>query len=103
MKLPHADLATVPERKITDYLLNPAHPAGGGKAVFFLRFGYAASQWRILAADLLPHAWENDVAAMEGVPYGKRYVVDGLMTAPDGTRLDIRSAWFILNGKMNRR
>ncbi|MFZ9937457.1 MAG: DUF6883 domain-containing protein [Luteolibacter sp.] len=45
MKLPHADLATVPERKITDYLHNPAHPAGGGKAVLFLRLGYAVSHW----------------------------------------------------------
>ena len=35
MKLPDAGLATVPERKITHYLLNPAHPAGGSKAVFF--------------------------------------------------------------------
>ena len=29
MKLPNAQLATVPERKVTHYLLNPAHPAGG--------------------------------------------------------------------------
>jgi hypothetical protein len=29
----------VAEQKITGYLLNPAHPAGGSKAHFFLRFG----------------------------------------------------------------
>jgi len=40
MKLPNAHLAVVPERKITLYLLNPAHSAGGSKAVFFLRFGF---------------------------------------------------------------
>ncbi len=40
VKLPHAKLAVVPERKITRYLLNPAHPAGGSKAALFLRFGF---------------------------------------------------------------
>jgi len=34
MKLPNAQLATVPERKVTHYLLNPGHPAGGSKATF---------------------------------------------------------------------
>ena len=34
MKLPDAALADVPERKVTQNLLNPAHPAGGSKAAF---------------------------------------------------------------------
>lgn len=29
--------------------------------------------------------------------HGARYVVDGPFTAPDGTSLNIRSAWFIHN------
>jgi hypothetical protein len=44
MKLPNAHLATVPEAKVTRYLLNPAHPAGGSKATFFLRFGFMAAR-----------------------------------------------------------
>ena len=43
MKLPNAHLATVPEQKVTRYLLNPAHPS---KAPFFLRFGFTADDWR---------------------------------------------------------
>jgi hypothetical protein len=31
MKLPNAAAANVLERKVTLYLLNPAHPAGGSK------------------------------------------------------------------------
>ena len=46
MKLPNAQAATVPERKVTLYLLNPAHPAGGSKASFFLRFGFTAADWQ---------------------------------------------------------
>jgi hypothetical protein len=34
MKLPNVQSATMPERKMTHYLLNPAHPAGGSKAWF---------------------------------------------------------------------
>jgi hypothetical protein len=35
--------------------------------------------------------------------YGTRYAVDGFLTAPDGTRLNIRSAWFIDHGTQEPR
>ena len=61
MKLPNVQSATVPERKVTHYLLNPAHPAGGSKAWFFLRFGFNVREWRKLEEALLRHARENEV------------------------------------------
>jgi hypothetical protein len=93
--LPNAQSAIVPERKITHYLLNPAHPVGGSKAVFFLRFGFTAAEWQRLAEALLRHARENEVVAMEETAHGHRYIVDGPLTAPDGSCLNIRSAWYI--------
>jgi len=98
MKLPNAQSAAVPERKVTHYLLNPAHPAGGSKASFFLRFGFTVADWQRLAEALLRHARENDVVETEQTPHGIRYVVDGPLTAPDGTRLNLRSAWYINPG-----
>jgi len=95
MKLPNADLATVPEQKITRYLLNPAHPAGGSKAAFFLQFGFTAAEWRRLAEALIRLARENDVVDTTETRHGTRHVVDGSLTAPDGTRLNVRTAWFI--------
>jgi len=95
MKLPNVQSATVPERKVTQYLLNPAHPAGGSKASFFLRFGFTVADWRHLAEALLRHARENDVVETEETPHGMRFVVDGPITAPDGTCLNIRAAWYI--------
>jgi len=88
----------VPEQKVTLYLLNPAHPAGGSKAKFFLRFGFKGAEWQKLAEALLRHARENEVAGTEQTAYGARYVVDGPLTAPDGSRLNIRSARFISLG-----
>jgi hypothetical protein len=98
MKLPNAHLATVPEQKMTRYLLNPAHPAGGSKASFFLRFGFTVAGWRRLAEALLRHARENEVRERESTKHGTRYVVDGPLTAPDGATLNVRSAWYIHPG-----
>ena len=98
MKLPNCQTATVPEQKIALYLFNPAHPAGGSKASFSLRFGFTADGWRQLAEALLRHARENEVVETEETRHGQRYVVDGPLTAPDGTILNIRSAWYINSG-----
>ncbi len=85
MKLPNVQSATVPERKVTHYLLNPAHPAGGSKAWFFLRFGFNVREWRKLEEALLRHARENEVVETEPTPHGRRYVMEGQLLAPDGT------------------
>jgi len=46
MKVPGAHLAVVEQAKIIDYLLNPAHPDNGGKAVFFDSLGFSRKEWR---------------------------------------------------------
>jgi hypothetical protein len=48
-----------------------------------------------LADALIAHARENEVVESEQTPHGTRHVADGPLTAPDGTRLNIRSAWYI--------
>lgn len=88
----------MPERKVTHYLLNPAHPAGGSKASFFLRHGFTLAAWQRLAEALLRHAREHEVVATEQTPHGTRYIVDGPLAAPDGTGLNVRSAWYISPG-----
>jgi hypothetical protein len=98
MKLPNSHSAIVPERKVTLYLLNPAHPAGGSKAKFFAQFGFKITEWEKLSEALLLHGRENEVAIIEKNPCGTRYVVDGILISPNGLRLNIRSAWFINSG-----
>ena len=100
MKLPNCELATVPEEKITRYLLNPAHPAGGSKAVFFLRFGFKIEEWRLLAEALLRHARENEAVESEETRHGIRYAVDGPLLAPGGAVLNVRAAWYIDPGSV---
>lgn len=40
MPFPGAEHAIVAEEKIRDYLLNPGHPVGGAKAIWFASIGY---------------------------------------------------------------
>ena len=65
MKLPSAHSASVPERKVTQYLLNPAHPAGGSKVEFVGYDGHTIAlltlerdQVRPLQTRDIPHARE---------------------------------------------
>jgi hypothetical protein len=57
--------------------------------------GFTAAEWQKLADALLRLARENEIVETEMTPHGRRYVVDGLLTAPDGTGLNVRTAWYI--------
>lgn len=94
MKLPHYEQATVAERKITQYLLSPTHPAGSSKARYFTRHGFSVTMWHALAEALLRHTAENEVTETLQTPRGVSYTVEGELLAPSGARLLIRSVWF---------
>jgi hypothetical protein len=95
MRLPNADQAIVPERKITAYLLSFTHRDGRGKATFFGRFGFAADAWEVLASALRRHAQEHEVTEIEGTPFGVSYAVEGPLATPDGRAPVVRVIWFI--------
>ena len=56
MKLPNAERAVVPSRKITHYLLLTTHRDGQHKAEFFHSFGFTIEAWESLASALLNHS-----------------------------------------------
>jgi hypothetical protein len=95
MKLPNIEEARVPRAKITDYLLSFEHEDGRAKADFFTRFGFSAARWLVMAAALKEHAQANEVNRVEDSPFGKRYVIEGAIKAPDGRKPLIRAVWFI--------
>ncbi len=99
MILPNAAAANVSEDKIVKYLLSTTHRSGMSKAAFFGRFGFTVSKWQELAAALQRHARENPVGQLKATQYGTRYVVDGVLMAPDGRGLNVRSVWFISRGE----
>lgn len=85
----------VAREKITHYLLSLAHEEGRSKANFFLRFGFTADMWETFALALRRHAATHEVARILDSPYGTRYVIEGMLEAPDGRTPEVRSVWFI--------
>lgn len=95
MNLPHAERARVERKKIVEYLLSSSHPDGGSKARFFSRFGFAVTQWRVLAEALKGHGRTYSVVSSVASKHGTRYTVDGYLSTPDGREPKIRTVWLL--------
>ena len=98
MKLPHAELAVVEPAKITEYLLNPAHPDNGGKAAFFLALGFSHDDWQVLAAAFRTMAENLPVAISMASPHGQKYIVEGNIETPSGKTARVRTVWIVDRG-----
>jgi hypothetical protein len=103
MKLPNVEASVVSEDKISGYLLSATHRDGRHKAAFFLGFGFTADVGQTLAAALVKHAADHEVAKAESTPFGTRYVVEGEIETPYGRTPSIRSVWFLESGQDVRR
>ena len=98
MRLPKADAVIIAKEKITDYLLNPQHPDGAPKAVFFAAHGFTAENWQILAEALRQLAANSEQARLEISQHGKKYIIDGPITTPAGRMPIVRTVWIIDKG-----
>lgn len=98
MILPNASSAIVSEDKIVEYLLNPMHPDGGPKAIFFLSLGYNIDNWKALADDLFDMALRTPVSSWVESDYGTKYIIEGYITGPNDRVADIRSVWIVDDG-----
>ena len=97
MKLPNLENAVVPATKIRAYLLSETHPDGKHKARFFQAFGFSFDDCQAIEHAMRQHISDHEVAKVEPSLFGARYVVEGIMTAPDGRTPLIRNVWFIKN------
>ncbi len=96
--LPQRELAWIEERKIVDYLLDPAHPVGGPKAKFFLGRGFQSADWQGMADALRHHARHNRVSKIKATPYATNYSLDCHLPAPDRSSPCIRTVWEVRPG-----
>ena len=97
--MPGLEQAVVPREKVEGYLLSFTHRTGRSKAEFFSRFGFMAGSWEELARALVRHAAANEVAKTEDSAFGKRYIIEGPLDAPDGRSPLLRSVWFVEQGQ----
>lgn len=101
-RIPNPGQAEVSLRKLTDYLLSPAHPIGSSKAQFFLRLGFRQDDPERLRAALVRHARDSPVLARESTGFGSKYLIDGPLEGPAG-RAEVRSVWFFDEGSRSAR
>ena len=97
MKLPNLDNAVVPTAKMAGYLLSKTHPDGRHKARFFQAYGFSLDDWQSIEHAVRQHISDHEVAKVEPSPLGTRYVVEGIIAAPDGRSPLIRTVWFVRN------
>ena len=102
-KMPDAEVAYVPEEKITAYLLEPVHPEGGDKAAFLIRFGFRVAAPEELRDALLQHAREGTLAATRATPFGPQYAVEGPLRTPDARDPGFRTVWLRKAGEAGPR
>jgi len=85
VKLPHADRARLDVRKVTDYLLSPAHPVGRFKARVFKALGFDQANVDAFVAEVRRIAAHGDVAAVEDFAFGRKYTVPGELRGPNAS------------------
>lgn len=75
--------------------LSTSHRDGQHKAEFFRRFGFKLEAWDELASALLNHARHYAVVEIVPTPFGRNFVIEGALPAPDGRSPKVRVVWFI--------
>lgn len=99
MKLPHADQAIVEDRKLQEYVLNPAHPVGKHHAVLFSQLlGIERDNADLLKEALLVAARTVDVDRKVDTAFGRKYEMRFLLTGPAGERM-VLAVWIIDAGE----
>jgi hypothetical protein len=83
VQLPGFANAVVADAKITNYLLNDAHPNNGGKAKFFMAFGFTPANWQELKNALLDHPRNNPYVSTITTLCGEKYEVQCSLLTPD--------------------
>jgi len=75
--------------------LCPWGSIGKWKAGFFLSLGFSATNVDELKRHLIAIAHSEDVREVIPSAHGTKYVVDGLLQAPDGRSVQMRTIWII--------
>jgi hypothetical protein len=99
MRLPRSNELVVPEMKIVRYLLSEEHPVGKAKAKYFRALGYSRENAAELKDGLLSVAADGMVVEEIDTPFGTKYVVEGALLTPTGTRAQVRTIWIVETGQ----
>jgi hypothetical protein len=103
MTLPEAENASVDLVKLTGYLLSESHPIGRSKAKFFRGIGFDESNAMLLQDRVMEIARRETVVQSIASHHGMKYVVDGVIQTPLGSRVKLRTIWIVDKGRQHPR
>jgi hypothetical protein len=93
--LPNFEKAYVPKEKLDNYLLSETHAVGRTKARYFQSIGYTAENADDLADALVMIAKSEGVCQKLTSEFGTKYVIDGELVTPVGSKVQIGTVWVI--------
>ena len=99
MELPNRESAYIPQSKLTEYLLSETHPDGSSKARLLFAAGFDMAKVNILEQGLISIAQTGQVEEVTASVYGRKYVIDGALTSPNGDLIQLRTVWIIDTGQ----
>jgi hypothetical protein len=102
-RIPNADDAIIDADKSRGYILSFSHPIGRFKAAVFQKLGYSAGNMKVLETCLREIILSNSVGDIEDTEYGRKYVVEGLITSPSGKNVHLVTVWIILKKEITPR
>lgn len=97
MRLPNFESVQIDKTKLTEYLLSSTNEEG--KAGFFTRFGFSVAKWEMLAEAMRHHAANHEVTQVIQNMHGTKFLIEGVLTTPDGRNPRVRSVWLVETGK----
>jgi hypothetical protein len=99
MKLPNREQAYIPSTKLSGYLLSETHSVGRSKAKLLRSLGFNEINIALLKQALIDIAHSEDVIETISLPYGIKYIIDGLLQTPVGAKIKMRTIWIIDAGQ----
>jgi hypothetical protein len=100
MELPNGDEASVPDRKLREYLLSETHPVGKAKARFWRSNGFDDHNLEALREALIAIARSGEMVAALPSPHGVKYVVEGMLYTPLDSSVRVQTVWIVESGQV---
>ena len=94
-RLPRANEAVIPPRKLTEYLLSESHPVGSSKAMFFRGLGFGDASIQVFKEALLEIVRRSDIVEVIPSSHGTKFVIDGEIETPLGGVAAVRTIWIV--------
>ena len=84
-------------------MLSDTHPIGRWKARFFRGLGFDDAHADILEQELIAMAKTGEVVETTRSPHGVKYTVEGVLGAPTGAEVRLRTVWIVQKGEAGPR